>query len=45
MEKVDLITVCNLKVVVMPNGEVISLGKTLGWIEQLGDYLTPEEEN
>jgi hypothetical protein len=35
------ITVCNLEVVVMPNGEVICSGKTLGWIKTLGPYLTP----
>lgn len=38
------ITVCNLEVVVMPNGEVICLGKTIGWIEKLGKYLTPKKK-
>lgn len=37
------ITVCHLEVVVMPNGEVICAGKTLGWVtgkDGLGKYLT-----
>lgn len=34
------ITLYNLEVVVMPNGEVISLGKTVGWVEELGKFLT-----
>lgn len=38
------ITVCSLEVVVMPNGEVICNGKTLGWVNSalhpLGKYLT-----
>jgi len=33
------ITVCDLEVVVMPNGEVICLGKTVGWVKELGTYL------
>ena len=35
------ITLCNLEVLVMPQGEVICLGKTIGWIKELGKYLTP----
>jgi hypothetical protein len=35
------ITVCNLEVIVMPQGEVICLGKTIGWIKELGKCLTP----
>ncbi len=34
------ITVCNLNVVVMPNGEIICKGKTVGWVKDLGEYLT-----
>lgn len=33
------ITVAHLEVVVMPNGEVICLGRTLGWIKELGKYI------
>lgn len=36
------ITVCWLEVVVMPNGEVICLGKTVGWVKTLGPYLKPQ---
>jgi hypothetical protein len=34
------ITVALLEVIVMPQGEVISLGKTVGWVKDLGEYLT-----
>lgn len=37
------ITVCYLEVVLMPNGEIISLGKTVGWFRDYKDYLTPKE--
>ena len=30
------ITVCNLEVVLMPNGEVICNGQSLGWLKTLG---------
>ena len=33
------ITVCTLEVVVMPNGEVLCLGKTVGWVSALGRFL------
>lgn len=36
------ITVCNLECVVMPNGEVICSGKTIGWVKELGRYLAPK---
>jgi len=38
------ITVCHLDVVLMPNKEVICLGKTVRWFDQLKDYLTPQEK-
>jgi len=34
------ITLCNLEVIVMPNGEVICRGKTIGWSKDLKKYLT-----
>ena len=34
------ITVCNLVVVVMPNGEIICLGKTVGWFRTFKGCLT-----
>jgi len=39
----DEITVCTLEVVLMPQGEVICLGKTVGWFKNLKDYLTKKE--
>ena len=45
MEKVpEQITLCNLEVVLMPNGEVICLGKTVGWFKNLKNYLTKKED-
>ena len=38
------ITLCNLEVVVMPNGEVLCVGKTIGWLQELGKYLTPKKK-
>lgn len=35
------ITICNIECLVMPNGEVIILGKTIGWVDKLGKYITP----
>ncbi len=34
------ITSAKLEVVIMPNGEVICLGKTVGWFEELKKYLS-----
>lgn len=36
------ITPAWLNVVVMPNGEVICLGKTVGWVTTLGRFLRTE---
>lgn len=41
----DEITVAHLEVVVMPNGEVICAGRTIGWIKTVGKYLTPKERD
>ena len=38
------ITVCFLEVVVMPNGEVLCAGKTVGWVDHLGKYLKVVDE-
>jgi hypothetical protein len=43
MQKPDKITVALLEVVVMPNGEIICDGKTVGWVDKLGKYLTKKE--
>ena len=41
------IIICSLEVVVMPNGEVICLGKTIGktigWFKDLKKYLTVKD--
>jgi hypothetical protein len=39
-EKPKEIMLCNLEVVVMPNGEVLCLGKSLGWFSDLKEYLS-----
>jgi hypothetical protein len=41
------ITVCQLEVLVMPQGEIICLGKTIGWVKDLKEYLTikPKTDN
>ena len=44
MKQPDEITVCWLNVVVMPNGEVICRGKTVGWFKDLGKYLKKQEK-
>ena len=36
------ITVCRLQVIVMPNGEVICFGKTVGMFRDLKEYITAE---
>lgn len=34
------ITTVHVQAVLMPNGEVICMGKTIGWFEELKKYLT-----
>lgn len=36
------IKVCRLQVVLMPNGEVVCNGKSVGWFDKLSKYLEPE---
>ena len=36
------IAICNLEVLLMPNGEIICVGKTLGWFDKFKKYLTPK---
>lgn len=33
------ITECKLRCVLMPNGEILSLGKTIGWFREYKNYL------
>lgn len=37
-------TLAYLEVVVMPNGEVLCLGKTVGWISAVGGFLSPKKD-
>ncbi len=39
----DKITTCYLECVLMPNGEIISLGKTVGWFKDYKDFLTEKK--
>ena len=32
-------TTCTLEVLVMPNGEILCYGRTIGWLNDLGRYL------
>ncbi len=41
----DKITLCKLECVLMPNGEVISMGKTIGWFKDLKPYLVEGEND
>jgi hypothetical protein len=34
------ISVCYLQVLLMPNGEIICKGKTIGWFRDLREFLT-----
>lgn len=43
MKAPDEITLADLECVVMPNGEVICLGKTLGRVGDFGGYLRPQD--
>ena len=38
-EQPNEITVCRLECVLMPQGEIISMGKTIGWFKDFGEYL------
>lgn len=40
----DEITMADLDCVVMPNGEVICLGRTLGWVGDFGEHLRPQSD-
>lgn len=40
----DQITLCTLEVILMPNGEIICLGKSIGYFKQLKGFLTIKKE-
>jgi hypothetical protein len=44
IEPPEDITVAFLKVVVMPNGEIICKGKTIGWFNNLHEFLNTFEQ-
>ena len=45
MEKApEQMTVCKLDVLVMPNGEIICKGRTIGWVKDFGEFLNVEGE-
>ena len=39
-QRPERMTLCNLEVVLMPQGEIICLGKTVGWFKDLKKSLT-----
>ena len=34
------LTICTLEVLLMPNGEILCLGKSIGWFKEFKKYLT-----
>lgn len=38
------LVVSTLDVVIMPNGEILCLGKTIGWFEDLKEYLNIKKD-
>ena len=38
------IIIAKLEVVVMPNGEIICMGKTVGWFKDLAKYLSQPKD-
>lgn len=36
----DIITLAKLQVLVMPNGEILCSGKSIGYVSELGKYLS-----
>lgn len=43
-EQPQEITECKLGCVLMPNGEIISMGKTIGWFSDCNQYLEIADE-
>lgn len=33
-----------LQVLVMPNGEILCLGKTIGWVSEFGGYVFSKQQ-
>ena len=43
-KKPDEITLCNLEVLLMPNGEIMCYGNTLGWFDTYKRALSVKKE-
>ncbi len=43
MKRPKGMTICNLEVLVMPNGEVLCNGVSLGMMGKFGKHLTPKK--
>ena len=41
-EQPEEITVCSLECLVMPQGEIICMGNTIGWFKDYKKHLTPK---
>jgi len=42
-EQPNQITVCTLDVVLMPQGEIICMGKTVGWFKDMKEHINIKE--
>lgn len=40
LKQPEEITLAKLEVLIMPNGEVMCLGGSIGWFDKLGKYLS-----
>jgi len=43
MKQLKGLTICNLEVLLMPNGEILCAGQSIGWFSKLKKFLTPKE--
>lgn len=44
IKKIEKAMLCRLQCVLMPNGEIICKGKTIGWYENLREFLQKVDE-
>ena len=40
----EVITICKLECILMPQGEIIFKGKTIGWFKDAKEYLEVENQ-
>jgi hypothetical protein len=45
MKAPEVPTLGKLSVLVMPNGELICMGKTVGWLSECGQHVKLEEDS